>query len=418
MGIPINKTRSVRTTFSEPRVALVHYWHLNRRGGERVFEVIADMFPRADIFMLLCDRARLAPELASRNITVSFLDRVPFAKRRHRLLLPLFPYALEQFDLSKYDLVVSQESGPAKGVLTRAEALHICYCHTPMRYLWDMYNHYYAETPFGAFGRFFFALSCHHVREWDALASTRVDHFVASSRNSASRIRKYYRRDSRVIYPPVSLERFRPLDRPSENFYLVVSPLVSYKRVDLAIQACNELRLPLIIIGTGEMERELHRLAGPTIKFLGFQPDPVVEEHLGNCRALLFPGEEDIGLTPIEAQASGRPVIAYGRGGALETVLGMYPDEVASPDQRTGIFFGVQTMEALCEAILAFESLHSEFSPAFVCAHARQFDERHFRHDFAAFVASRQTGITPFAKGAFPFPPAEPLSPAKAGSTG
>lgn len=398
MGIPINKPPGVRRPLSEPRVALVHYWHLKRRGGERVFEVLADMFPRADIFMLLCDNASLSPKLAGRNITVSFLNRLPFAKKNHRLLLPLFPYALEQFDLSNYDLVISQESGPAKGVLTRADALHICYCHTPMRYLWDMYHHYCAEAPFGSFGRFFFALSSHSVRKWDALSSSRVDHFVASSRNSAGRIRKYYGRDSRVLYPPVDLQRFRPAQQPSADFYLVVSPLVSYKRVDLAIRACNELRRPLVIIGAGEREAELRRIAGPTVKFLGFQADENVAEHLRNCRAFLFPGEEDIGLAPIEAQASGRPVIAYARGGALETVLGMYPGEKSPAAQRTGIFFHQQNCEALCEAILAFEALQGEFSSSFIHAHAQRFDEHHFRRDFAAFVASCQTRIPANAK--------------------
>lgn len=391
MGIPINKPSSVRSPFSEPRVALIHYWHLKRRGGERVFEVLADMFPRADIFMLLCDRTSLSPRLASRNITVSFLNRLPFAKTRHRLLLPLFPYALEQFDLSRYDMVISQESGPAKGVLTRADALHICYCHTPMRYLWDMYHHYYAAAPFGSVGRFFFAATSHSVRKWDAIASSRVDHFVASSRNSAARIRKYYGRDSRVIYPPVDLRRFRPLENPSKDFYLVVSPLVSYKRVDLAIRACNELRRPLVIIGSGEREAELRRIAGPTVKFLGFQQDETVAEYLGNCRAFLFPGEEDIGLAPIEAQASGRPVIAYARGGALETVLGTYPGEQSVSGQNSGIFFREQTSESLCEAILAFETCEKELSPAFIRAHVRRFDECNFRRDFAALVASCQT---------------------------
>lgn len=388
----------MRRPFSEPRVALIHYWHLRRRGGERVFEVLADMFPHADIFMLLCDKASLSPKLASRNITVSILDRLPFARKNHRLLLPLFPHALEQFDLSQYDLVISQESGPAKGVLTGSDALHICYCHTPMRYLWDMYHHYYAEAPFGSLGRLFFALSSHSVRKWDFLASSRVDHFVASSRNSAGRIRKYYGRDSRVIYPPVDLQRFRLAGQPTGDFYLVVSPLVSYKRVDLAIRACNELRRPLVVIGSGEMESELRRIAGPTIKFLGFQPDQNVAEHFRNCRAFVFPGEEDIGLAPIEAQASGRPVIAYGRGGALETVAGIYPGENSDPARRSGVFFCEQTSEALCEAILAFEFLERQFSPAFIHTHAQRFDERHFRRDFAAFVASRQTRIPAFAK--------------------
>jgi glycosyltransferase involved in cell wall biosynthesis len=379
MSVLVKNRQRRGSKFSEPRTALVHYWYFRRRGGERVFDVLAGMFPDADVYMMLCDEAVLSPAVRRHSVQASFLNRLPGVKRYYRALLPLFPMALEQFDLSAYDLVISHEAGPAKGVLTRADARHICYCHTPMRYLWDMYHQHLRAAPLGLPGRVTFGLTCHFLRQWDFLAASRVDQFIASSRNSARRIRKYYRRDSQVIYPPVDIGRFSLAGRPSRDFYLVVSPLVPYKRVDLAVRACNALKRKLLIIGEGERGEELRRLAGPTVSFLGFQPDHVVESHYRDCRALLFPGEEDIGLTPIEAQASGRPVIAYGRGGALETVVGEGPD-------RTGVFFKEPSPESLAEAILSFEAVETRFRPEHLRAHARQFDESRFRERFAAAV--------------------------------
>jgi glycosyltransferase involved in cell wall biosynthesis len=376
--------------FSEPRIALIHYWYFRSRGGERVFDVIADIFPGADVFMLLCDPNALPPSVRAHRISTSFLNRLPGVKKYYRTLLPFFPLALEQFNLTEYDIVISHEAGPAKGVLTRADARHICYCHTPMRYLWDMYHDYLETAPAGSLGKAIYALSCHYVRKWDYLASARVDEFVASSQNSARRIQKYYRRDARVIYPPVNVGKFQVAEEPGRDFYLVVSPLVEYKRIDLAIDACNKLRKRLVIIGDGEKRKALQRIAGPTISFLGFQPDEVVLQHYSNCKALLFPGEEDIGLTPIEAQASGRPVIAYACGGVLETVLGLYPGELSSPEERTGVFFQEQSSESLAEAILAFEAIETKFSPQFIRRNALRFDENRFRQQFAEFVALGQ----------------------------
>jgi glycosyltransferase involved in cell wall biosynthesis len=370
------------------RVAIVHYWYVRRRGGERVLEVLADMFPQADIFMMFMDASNLAPSLRRHKVSTSFLQKLPGITRHYRKLLPLFPLALEQLKLDDYDLVISSESGPAKGVLTRATTCHICYCHTPMRYIWDMYHHYRSASPWGRAGRSLYSLAAHYVRNWDCNAAARVDHFVASSRNGAARVRKYYRREADVIYPPVEIGSFSLSER-TEDFYLVVSPLVSYKRVDLAIAACNALRRRLVIIGQGEELPALQKLAGPTISFLGFQPDGVVREHFRSCRALLFPGEEDIGLTPIEVQASGRPVIAYGRGGALETVAGFYPGEKLSPETSSGVFFTQQTPEALGEAMLAFEAAEQQFDPAFIRKQVERFDVAHFEAQFGAFVAEK-----------------------------
>lgn len=376
------------TETNDLKVAIVHYWYVRRRGGERIFEAIAEMFPQADLFMMFLDPSGLAPSLRHRKIATSFLQRLPGITRHYRRLLPLFPLALEHLELDNYDLVISSESGPAKGVLTRSSTCHICYCHTPMRYIWELYHYYRSVSPWGRVGRTLYSLAAHYMRSWDYAAAARVDHFVANSMNVAARIRKYYRRDADVIYPPVDIGSFS-LSTGTEDFYLVVSPLVSYKRVDLAIAACNALRRPLVVIGQGEEMPALQKMAGPTISFLGFQSDDVVRQHFRSCRALLFPGEEDMGLTPIEAQASGRPVIAYGRGGALETVAGFYPGEHVRPGETTGVFFAEQTTDALSDAMLAFEHVENRFLPAFIRKQVERFDVSHFDARFSTFVAEK-----------------------------
>lgn len=370
------------------RVAIVHYWYVRRRGGERVLEVLAETFPQADIFMMFVERANLAPSLRDRKVITSWLQKLPGVTRHYRKLLPLFPLALEQLELDDYDLVISSESGPAKGVLTRSATYHICYCHTPMRYVWDMYHHYRCSSPWGRVGRSLYSLAAHYVRTWDCVAAARVDHFVASSLNGAARIRKYYRREAEVIYPPVDMGSFS-LSSGTEDYYLVVSPLVSYKRVDLAIATCNRLKRRLVIIGQGEQMPALQKMAGPTVTFLGFQPDEVVRRYYRSCRALLFPGEEDIGLTPIEVQASGRPLIAYGRGGVLETVAGFYPDQKACPETSSGVFFTEQSVDSVVDAMLAFESVESEFSPSFIRSQVERFDIPHFKAQFSNLVAEK-----------------------------
>lgn len=379
---------STPSPFRDLRVAIVHYWFVNRRGGERVVEALAEMFPRADLFTLVLDRAALAPALASRKVTTSFLQKLPGATRHYRKLLPLFPLALEQFCLDDYDLVISSESGPAKGIMTRPHTCHVCYCHTPMRYVWDMYHHYRSTAGGGMLGRALYTLTAHYVRTWDYAASARVDYFAASSSNGAARIRKYYRREAKVIYPPVEIASFS-LSNQHDDFYLVVSPLVSYKRVDLAIAACHALKRRLIVIGKGEELPALAKLAGPTVTFLGFQPDDAVRDYYRRCRAFLFPGEEDIGLTPIEAQASGRPVIAYGRGGALETVKGFSAGEAFDPQNATGVFFREQSVESLVEAIQGFEAVESEFRPALIRAQVARFDIGRFKTEMSAFIAEK-----------------------------
>jgi glycosyltransferase involved in cell wall biosynthesis len=376
------------------RVALVHYWLVAQRGGERVLEALAEIFPQADIFTLVVDQASLSPSLRSHNITPSFLQKIPGAKKHYRKLLPLFPLALEQFDLNNYDLVISSESGPAKGVLVSQNTCQICYCHSPMRYVWDMYHQYRQRDGFGAFSRAFFSLSAHYVRMWDLATASRVDYFVANSENVALRIRKHYRRDATVIYPPVNASAGYLAPGPPGDYYLVVSQFVLYKRIDLAIEACNRLGRKLRIVGDGEESRRLRRLAGSTIEFLGSLRDDELRKLYAGCRALLFPGEEDFGIVPVEVQSCGRPVIAYGRGGALETVSGVSPGDPVVPERHTGVFFREQTADSLVETMRWFESVQDRFSPEVIRVQSLRFDISRFKAEIETFIAEKWAEFT------------------------
>ncbi len=372
------------------RIAIVHYWFVAHRGGERVVEQIASLFPQADLFSLIVDPASLPESFRRRSITTSFLQKLPRANRLHRHLLPLCPLALEQFDLTGYDLVVSSESGPAKGVLTSAGTCHVCYCHSPMRYLWDFYHHYRNSSTIGRLARPLFTFAAHYLRMWDASAAARVDYFAANSRNVASRIRKHYRRDATVVYPPVNVGAGY-LANKTGDYYLTAGQLVDYKRVDLAIAACNRLGRPLHVVGAGEQYARLRKLTGPTIHFSGPLSDRELHHQYAHCRALLFPAEEDFGMVPVEALSFGRPVIAFGRGGATETVSGLDAQNVSNglPGNSTGVFFREQTVDSLTQAILAFERVEHRFSPAFIQQQAQRFSPEQFRCDFAAFLARK-----------------------------
>jgi glycosyltransferase involved in cell wall biosynthesis len=370
------------------RIAIVHYWFVSRRGGERVVEVMADMFPGADLFSLVVDPKKLSPALQARSIRTSFLQMLPGCTRWHRHLLPLYPMALEQFDLRGYDLVLSSESGPAKGVITDAQTCHVCYCHSPMRYLWDFYHAYKKGRSFGAFSRPAFTLASHYLRLWDVASASRVDHFLANSTNVAARIRKHYRRDATVIHAPVNVQNGYLADR-TEDYYLIVGQFVDYKRIDLAIATCNHLGRPLHIVGEGEQYKKLRKLAGPTIVFYGSLSDQDLREQYAHCRALLFPGEEDFGIVPVEALSFGRPVIAFDRGGAKETIRGFYPDRVASVESCTGVLFREQSPESLREAIQTFEEVEDRFSPCYIRQQAERFDVSHFRTKLGNFLSEK-----------------------------
>jgi glycosyltransferase involved in cell wall biosynthesis len=387
---------AAQVTLADLRVAIIHYWFVFNGGGERVVEALAEMFPQADLFCLVADPTTMTPRLRSHKLTTSFLQHIPGSRRWYRHLLPLYPLALEQLDVSNYDLILSLESGPTKGVISHSDCCHICYCLSPMRYLWDLYPEH--RRSLGPLTRVVFSLVAHYMRIWDLASSARVDSFGAISQTVASRIRKHYRRDASIIYPPVEVSAGQVTEN-IEDYYLVVGRMVDYKRTDLAIQACNKLNRRLRIIGDGNQYKRLRRLAGATIEFLGNVDDKTVRQNYAHCRALLFPGEEDFGIVPVEAQSFGRPVIAYGRGGALETVMGMSPSLPANPEASTGVFFSDPTPESLAEAIQFFESVETRFSPSFIRSSVERFDTARFKAEMGEFihqrVAEHRTSGTP-----------------------
>jgi glycosyltransferase involved in cell wall biosynthesis len=374
------------TRLADLKVAIVHHWFVKPWcGAERVVEAIANIFPQADLFAMISDPEVLPTDLRRRKITTSFLQHIPGRYRWHRQLMPLYPLALEQLDLSEYDLVISSESAPAKGVITSAGTCHICYCHTPMRYVWDMYHGY--RSNMGPVSRILFSTATHYLRLWDVCTASRVDYFIANSRNVAERIRKHYRRDAVVISPPIDIsEGF--ISEDIRDYYLVLGRLVDYKRVEIAIEACNRINRRLMIVGDGPQMKSLRKLAGPMVQFLGQAPREEVREAYAHCRALLSPGEEDFGLVPLEAQSYGRPVIAYAKGGALETVRGIYSSGEFD-EEATGIFFSEQSATSLSDAIEFYESVERRFSPRAIRARAILFGEDNFRREMAEFIVCK-----------------------------
>src|SRR5436190_2032469 len=347
------------------KVAIIHYWLVGMRGGEKVIEALCEMYPQADIFTHVYDPEMMSDRIRRHRVIPTYINALPRATRMYKTYLPLMPLALEQLDLRGYDLIISSESGPAKGIIAPAEALHVCYCHTPMRYIWNMYHDYRDSA--GRLARLMMPPLTHYLRMWDVTSAARVDSFVANSATVARRIRRYYGADAAVIHPPVDTDAFS-IAAPSEldDYYLMAGELVSYKRPDLAVRAFNDMKLKLVVIGGGEMLDEIRRLAGPTVTVMGSQPFEVLNQHYARCRALIFPGEEDFGMVPVEAMASGRPVVAFGRGGAVETVV----------EGLSGVFFGEQTVEAISSAVKALASL--EIDPHKIAEHAQQFGREQF----------------------------------------
>lgn len=356
------------------KTALVHDDLVQAGGAERVVVALHRMFPQAPIYTSLYDRKTTLAYFERADVRTSYLQKTPLAGRRlHKLALPLFPSAFEQFDLSGYDLVLSNTTRFAKGIITPPETCHVCYCHTPPRFAWRPQD-YLAQSRSARLLAPLMRGLMTDLRAWDVASAQRVDYFVAGSHNAARRIRKFYRRESTaVIYPPVETDHYAPVADVGDHF-LVVSRLVGYKRVDLAIDACNALGAALRIVGTGPELSALRRRAGPTVRFLGRLPDADVAAEYARCRAFIFPGEEDFGLTPIEAMASGRPVVAFGAGGALETVL----------EGKTGLFFREQTAGALAAALRQIQTL--PVLPEALQAHALRFDLSVFRDQMRRFV--------------------------------
>jgi len=349
------------------RAAIVHYWLLERRGGEKVLESLCRLLPEADIFTLFCDPQSLGPELRRHRIVTSFLN--PW-RRWYRNLLPLMPLALESFDLRGYDLVVSSESGPAKGVILPATTRHICYCHTPMRYLWDLYPEYRNEYVRSRLARAAMAPIANYLRLWDFASAARVDRFLANSENVRQRIWKTYRRESEVIYPPVDIGSF--YWKPASDYFLIVAELVAYKKIDVAVRLFTRMGRRLIIAGNGPEYRRLKSLAGPTIEFAGRVPDAQLRQLYACSRALIVPGEEDFGITPVEALASGKPVVAYGRGGVLESV--------PVQDPCGGVFYLESSLEA---ALYELERLEPQIIPQELQRYADRFSADRFTQRMA-----------------------------------
>lgn len=337
-----------------------------------MLEAVHEIFPEAPIYTSIFWPEALPPAYQDWDIRTSFLNRFPFIHRHHQWYLPLYPYAFEGFDFSEYDLVLSITSAFAHGIITSPKTLHICYCLNPARFLWD-YHAYIARENIGYLVRMILPLFLYNLRLWDRLAADRVDHFLAISRTVQQRILKFYGRNAEIIHPPVDVRRFSPSSEHGD-YFLIISRLVPYKRIDLAVQAFSQLGLPLYIIGDGRDRNTLEAMAAPNVRFLGRVDDEAIAQYLSKCRAFIFPGEEDFGIAPLEAQAAGRPVIAYAGGGALETVV----------DGKTGLFFYEQTPEALAEAVQRFDE--TCFDSDAIRVHALRFDRKAFQRKLADFV--------------------------------
>lgn len=356
------------------RVALVHDY-LNQYGGaEKVLEAFLEIFPDAPIYTLLYDKRIVDKFFPKNKIRASFLQRMPFIKKHHRIFPPLMPLAVEKLNLSDYDLVLSDSAAFGKGVITKPETLHICYCHTPIRYAWDDSHKYIKEFSMFKLAKFFVPIFMNYLRLWDREAAYRVDKFICNSNFVAQRIKKYYKQESEVIYPPVDINNFgiiesveNPPTSLETSYFLMVGRLLPYKRFDMAIEAFNKLELPLKIIGSGPEMKKLKRMANWNIEFLGEKNNRELKEYYQNCQALIFPQEEDFGIVALEAMACGRPVIAYRGGGALESIL----------EGKTGVFFDEQTVDSLVGAVKNFDAF--KFNSKVIYQHALKFDKENFK---------------------------------------
>ncbi len=372
-----------------PRVVLVHDWLTGMRGGEKCLEVLCRRWPHAALFTLLHHRGSVSPAIEQLQPRTSFLNLLPESHRYYRYLLPLMPAAAASWRLPPCDLIVSFSHCVAKAVNPRRQQVpHVCYCFTPMRYIWHMQEAYFGGERVGGIKAQLLERLLDWLRQWDRRTAANVTHFIAISQTVQRRIAECYGRDSTVIYPPVDTDFYHPAALPREDYYLAVSAFAPYKRLDLAIGACNQLRRQLLLIGNGQDEARLRALAGPTVQFLGWQPDTVIRDHLRRCRALLFPGEEDFGIVPVEAQACGAPVIAFGRGGATETVIPLDrrdagPTGLGGP---TGLWFAEQTVDGLVAAISEFEKSRGLFSSSACRRQALRFTAGRFAEELFGYL--------------------------------
>jgi len=365
------------------KIAIVHDWLTGMRGGEKVLEALCELYPDADIFSLIHIKGSVSITIESHKIFTSFLQRMPFVETKYRYYLPLMPFAIERFNLEGYNLVISSSHCVAKGVKPGKDAVHICYCYTPMRYIWDVYNDYFGTGKAGFPVRVVMRIIRPFLRKWDVKSSKRVDHFIAISDFIAGRIKRTYSRDSVVIYPPVDTNKYKPEILTSKfeknkEFYLVVSAFAPYKRIDIAVKAFNELGYKLKIVGNGQDENRLKGMAKNNVEFLGWQTDDIIKENYINCKALVFPGEEDFGIVPVEAMACGTPVIAYSKGGALETVI----------DGKTGVLFFPQTETELIKAIN--KSRNMKFDKKEIIKQSEKFSKEKFKERISEYIALKR----------------------------
>ncbi len=367
------------------KTAIVHEWFVDYSGSERVVEQMINVLPQADMYAMV----EFLPDslkgfIQNKSVTTSLIQKLPLAKKKYRYYLPLMPIAVEQFDLSKYDLVISSNHAVSKGVLTGPDQLHICMCYSPIRYAWDLQHQYLKETNLDKGIKALIAkLLLHYIRLWDVRTSNGVDHFIAISHFVKRRIKKCYNREATVIYPPVDIGKFTLNDaRDSrENFYLTASRMVPYKKIDLIVEAFSEMPdKALFVIGNGPDYNKIRLKAGGNIKLMGYQPCDVLKEYMQRAKAFVFAAEEDFGITPLEAQACGTPVIAYDKGGASETIIGM------EQEHPTGIFFREQSRESLISAVRLFESVHDRFNAKICRQNAIRFSPERFRDEFSTFV--------------------------------
>lgn len=365
--------------FEDLKVAIVHDWLTGYAGADRIVDQMEQVFPGAPIYTLVYDKSKFPEHFQKYDVRTTYIQKFPFATKLYKNMLTLMPRAFESLDLSEYDLVISSCSSCSKGIITRPDALHICYCNTPTRYLWDFYYTYLQNS--GWLKKLFMPRMIHKMRIWDRLAADRVDCFIANSHYIAARIQKYYRRESSVIYPAVHINEY-PLEQP-EDYYLVVGRFTWYKRIDLAVAACTRLGKRLIVVGKGDESKALHTAAGPTIEFRGAVNDEEIKHLYSKAKAFLFPGEEDFGITPVEAMSAGVPVLAFGRGGGTETVL----------NGKTGLFFCQQTVESLCDCIKRFETEGVAFSRKQIREHSLRFSEDRFRKELLTFCREKYRGM-------------------------
>ncbi len=370
------------------RVAIVHDWLTGMRGGEKCLEVFCELFPDADLYTLFYSPDRVSRTIRSMKVRASWLNHLPGVEKYYRYCLPLLPTVIEKFSLRDYDLVLSSSHCVAKGVFPN-QALHVSYIYSPMRYVWDMYEAYFGSSA-SRLARFGMALCRSSLQRWDVRSAARVHFFVAISRHIAGKVKAVYGRDAAVIYPPVDMEKFY-IREAQEPYYLIVSALVRYKKIELAIEAFKKLRLPLKVAGDGPLKKSLEKLAGPNTEFLGWVEDRALAELYASCQALIFPGEEDFGITPLEAQASGRPVIACGKGGVLETVIPLNSSrqEKTTDQAPTGIFFSETTPNSLAAAVEFFEKERQTFDPAAIRLQASSFSRERFKSQISEYIAAR-----------------------------